>query len=63
MKGYHEYKSIWTPKIGEILSNEREPANLVDKYVLCVKKKNKIVGHQPLGSDEKFVKTVLFFFL
>lgn len=24
LKGYHEYKSIWTPKIGEILLTERE---------------------------------------
>ena len=38
VKGYHEYKSIWTPKIGEILSTERESTNLVDKYAVCVKK-------------------------
>ena len=25
VKGYHEYKSISTPKTGEILSTEREP--------------------------------------
>ena len=31
LKGYHEYKSIWSPKIGEILSTERELGNLVDK--------------------------------
>ena len=29
VKGYHEYKNIWTPKIGETLSTEREPGNLV----------------------------------
>ena len=51
VKGYHEYKSIWTPKIGEILSTEREPGNLVDKYAVCVKKKNRIIGHLPLGKD------------
>ena len=39
VKGHHEYKSIWTPKIGEILSTEREPGKLVDKYAVCVKKK------------------------
>ena len=31
VKRYHEYKSIWTPKIGEILSNEKETGSLVDK--------------------------------
>ena len=61
VKGYHEYKSIWTPKIGEILSTEREPGNLVDKYAVCVKKENEIVGHLPLGKDGKFAKTVFYF--
>ena len=62
VKGYHEYKSIWTPKIGEILSTERESGNLVDKYAVCVKKENEIVGHLPLEKDEKFAKTVFYFF-
>ena len=61
VKGFYEYKSIWTPKIGEILLTEREPGNLVDKYVVCVKKENELVGHLPLGKDRKFAKTVLFF--
>ena len=26
VKGYHIYQGIWIPKIGEILSAEREPA-------------------------------------
>ena len=58
VKRYHEYKSVWTPKIGEILSTEREPGNLVDKYAVCVKKENRIVGHLPLGKDGN---CVLFF--
>ena len=41
VKGYHEYKSIWTPKIGQILSTEREPGNVVHKYAVCVKKEMK----------------------
>ena len=60
-KDNHEYKSIWTPKIGEVLSTEREPRNLVDKYAVCVKKENEIVGHLPLRKDGKIAKTVLFF--
>ena len=39
VKGYHEYKNIWTRKIGETLSTEREPGNLVDKYAVCLKEK------------------------
>ena len=60
VKGHHEYKSIWTPKIDEILSTEREPRNLGDKDAVCIKKENEIVGHLPLGKDGKFAKTVLF---
>ena len=60
VKGYHKCKSISTPKTGEILSTEREPANLVDKYVVCVKKENEIVGHLPLRKDGKFAKTVFY---
>ena len=51
VKGYHEYKSIWTPKIGEILATEKEPGKLVNKYWVCVKKENEIVGYLPLGKD------------
>ena len=60
VKGYHEYKSIWTPKIGEIVSTEREPGNVMDKYAVCVNKENEIVGHLTLGKDGKFAKIVLF---
>ena len=61
VKRYHEYKSSWTPKIGETLSTEREPGNLVDKCAVRVKKENEIVGHIPLGKDGRFAKSVLFF--
>ena len=61
VKGYHEYKNIWTAKIGKTLSTEREPGNLVDKYVVCVKKNNEIVGPLQLGKDGKFAKTVFYF--
>ena len=56
VRGYHEYKSIWTPKSGEILSTEREPGNLVDKYAVCLKKESEVVGHLPRGKDRKFAK-------
>ena len=61
VKEYHEHKSIWTPKIGEMLSTEREPGNLVDKYAVCVQKENETVRHLPLGKDGKFAKTLLYF--
>ena len=37
-----------------------EPANLVHKYVVAVKK-NVVVGHLPLGCSGKFAKTIFYF--
>ena len=60
-KEYYKYRSIWTPKIGEILSAEREPRNLMDKYPVCIKKENEIVAHHQLGKNGKFAKPVFYF--
>ena len=61
VKGYHEYKNIWSPKIGETLLTERDQGNLVDKYAVCLKKNNEIVGHLQLGQDGKFAKLCSIF--
>ena len=61
VKGDHVYKTLWNPLIGEFSSCEREPDNPMDKYAVCVKKENKIVGHLPLGKSGKFAKTIFYF--
>lgn len=61
VKGYWEYKSIWTLKMGQILSIEREQGNEVDKYNVFVKKNNEIVGHLPLWEAENFAKAMSYF--
>ena len=33
----------------------------MDKYAVCIKNENEIVGHLPLGKDGKFAKTVFYF--
>ena len=33
----------------------------MDKYAVCVKKENEIVGHLLLGEDGKFAKTAFYF--
>ena len=60
VKGYHMYKTLWNPLIGEFLSCEREPDNPMDKYAVCVKKENKKVGHLPLGKSGKSGKYFIF---
>ena len=38
-----------------------EPDDFLDKYAVCVKKNNVIVGHLLLGKDGRFAK--IFYFL
>ena len=48
IKGYHVYKSVWTPTLQEQVCGEIEPHNNpVDKYAVTVKKDEKVVGHLP----------------
>ena len=49
IKGYHVYKSVWTPTLQEQVYGEIEPHNPVDKYAVAVKKDENVVGHLPLG--------------
>ena len=47
VRGFHVYKSIWTPFIGETLSCSRETTNLHDPFAVKVLKTDEIVGHLP----------------
>ena len=38
--GYHGYKDVWKPAIGEKLHAEQEPDNAVDKFAIKVVKNN-----------------------
>ncbi len=38
VRGFHVYKSDWSPKEGEILETEIENINIYDKFAVCVKK-------------------------
>ena len=35
-----------------------EPGNVADKYAVCVKKNNVIVGYLPLGKNGRFAKMI-----
>ena len=41
--------------------SERKPDNPKNKYAVCVKKENRIVGHLALGKSGKFAKTIFYF--
>ena len=51
IKGHYVYKDIWAPKQGEQLGVLMEPANRMDKFAVCVKINEKIVGSLKKGTS------------
>ena len=45
--GYHVYKVVWKPTIGEKLQEDQELGNKADKFAMKVVKNNEIVGNLP----------------
>ena len=58
IKGHHVYKEVWTPEVGEKLNILMEPDNLADKFAVCVKKDQTVIGHLKKGDSGKFPKTI-----
>ena len=61
IKGFHEYKEIWTPTMEQALKAIPESKNVVDKYAVCVMLGDEIVGHLKKGRTGRFAKTVFYF--
>ena len=55
------YKDIRTPKEGKELDVLMEPDNLIDKFAVCVKINEKIVGHLKKGTSGMFGKKIFYF--
>ena len=47
VRGFHVYKDIWTPIIGEVFSCEREDGNPMDPYAVAIKRGSEVIGHVP----------------
>ena len=58
IRGYHIYKDIWDPRMGEKLSCLQEPGNVHDIYAVSVMKGDDIVGHVPRN-----ISYLCYFFL
>ena len=61
IKGYHVYQDIWSPKLLEEKDSASEPNNIVDKYVVCVLRTGKVVGHLMKGECGRFAKIIFYF--
>ena len=58
---HHVYKDIWTPKQGEQLDVLMEPDNQMEKFAVCVKINEKIVGNLKKCISWRFAKTIFYF--
>lgn len=58
VRGFHVYRDIWEPIIGEELTTEYQTDNIMDKHSVAVLKKGKVVGHLPREKS----KVYWFFF-
>ena len=47
VRGYHIYKNVWIPVVGETVNCEREDRNPQDPYAVGLKKDGTTVGHVP----------------
>lgn len=47
VRGYHVYKTIWNPSVGDDFNCEREEGNTEDPYAVAVMYSGGIVGHVP----------------
>ena len=60
IKGHHMYKDIWTPKQGKQLDVLMKPDNRMDKFAVCVKINETIVGHLTKGTAGRFARTIFY---
>ena len=59
IRGFHDYKDLWTPEPGEVLEVEAEPSNPYDPMATAVKKNGQVVGHV----SRSFARYTHFFLL
>ena len=55
--GYHVYKVVWKPTIGEKLKADQELGNEADKFAVKVVKNNEIASHLP----REYSRTLWYF--
>ena len=58
IRGFHDYRHVWQPEIGESLIFKNEPSNAKDRLAVSVQKEGQVVGHVPRN-----LAPLLFYFL
>ena len=47
IRGHHIYKAVWNPVLGELHYLALEEGNEHDRFAVCVKRGDEIIGHVP----------------
>ena len=47
IRGHHVYKAVWNPVLGEVHCLAPEEGNEHDRFAICVKRGDEIIGHIP----------------
>ena len=61
LETYHVCKELWIPEVGEKLNVLMEPDNCVDKFAVCIKKDQTVVGYLKKGNSGKLTKMIFYF--
>ena len=64
VRGFHVYKDVWRPVIGEELRCQREEDNPRDPYAVAVtKSRTGVVGVEVVGHVPRYLSTVCSLFI
>ena len=60
VRGYHVYKDVWKPRLGELLQCKMEFRNIHDPYAVAVVRNDgaEVVGHVP-----RKISSLCYFFI
>ena len=61
IRGYHEYKDLWTPHLGKSLAAKAETTNPLDRFAVAVLLDDNVIGHLPKGKLGRYAKPISFF--
>ena len=61
IRGYHEYKDLWTPHFGQSLATKAETTNPLGRFAVAVLLDDEVVGHLLKGKLGRYAKTISFF--
>ena len=53
IRGHHIYKAVWNPVLGEVHILALEEGNEHDRFAVCVKRGDEIIGHVPRELSSK----------